>query len=715
MNLFKQYQTSSRQLIKCASLVFGIMLIFFSNKLVAQEASDNDNPRKTTISLISRADKDSVVLRWAPGTAGGWVIANQIGYIVEKLEIKSDRSTDYSKYTRLNDLPLKPLELDDWKSKAGENNMFSAVAAQAVYGKLFNPTPVNTGNLNTLKNAADELQNRYSFSLFAADNDAFTAGALGLRFVDKEIQEGKRYAYRVYLAEKTEEYSFDTSYIIVDAKPYNHNPAPKELRYESGDEMIKLFWDDKFVLYSGYYVYRSDDGGDSFKKMNDLPLITVTPTNAYTEAQPGFVDTTANNYTSYVYHIRGVTPFAELSEFAEITAMARDKEAPSVPVMNKPEQISDTEIKLSWKMPDVPKDLKGFIVSRSNNSLHGYHLETIDPLPKNTNEYIAKMEHAYQAYYTVASVDTAGNLAFSVPVLASRIIDTKPAVPVGLVGEINENGVVTLKWNKAKESNIKGYRILMANDPTHEFVQLTGQIHSDTVFSDSINIHTLTRHAYYRIAAVNDRYQHSDLSDILELTRPDVIAPEEAVFADVFVTDSSITLKWHKSSSNDLAMQILMRKEQGESEWYKLDTLMPDISNYIDKKIETNIMYQYTIIGIDESGLMSEPAFPVQARPYDSGIRKEVENFVVEYNPEEKKVNLSWSYTPLEKERTWYLIYKSMNEGEFKEYKSIPGEQFSFTDPKPFVGESSYGIQVMTSRGGESEMATGSITIEENE
>lgn len=714
--MFIKNRTIKRLFNKLKVIFIVLILLYTTNNGLAQSGNKTPNPRKANISLISRADVDSVVLRWAPTKAGGWVVANKIGYIVEKLVLDSENDVDYTKYVSLTETPLKPLSLDDWKAKTSKDNMFSAVAAQALYGKLFNPTPTSSGDLNALRNAADELTNRYSFSLFAADNDAFTADALGLRWVDKDIEKGKKYAYRVFVAEATEEYSFDTAYIVIDAVPYQQNPEPKGLRYESGDGSIKLFWTETDAYsYSGYYVYRSDDAGKNYKKMNDLPMVTLTSNNAYRQAEPSFLDTTTTNYKEYMYQVRGITAFAELSNAAEITAISKDKQAPPAPRINKPEQISATEMKLSWEMQNPPKDLQGFIISKSNNSLDGYQLVTIDPLPKITTEYIVDMNNSYETYFTIAAVDTAGNMTFSVPVLASRIDDAPPAIPTGLIGEVDKNGTVTLKWNRSPESNIKGYRVLMANDPTHNFTQITGQIHPDTVFINPVNINTLTRHVYYRVAAVNNRYQHSEMSLILELERPDIIAPGEAVFNDVFVTDSSVQLKWFPSSSHDLAMQIILKRLKDEEEWIKIDTLETSVSFYIDKDIETNTMYEYSILSIDKSGLLSKPAFPVMARPYDSGKRNPVENFNLKYNESNKTVTLTWNYIPLEKERTWYVIYKSKNEGTLKEYKSLNGETFYFMDSNTKPGKTKYGIVVMTSHGGESEMVQTSITIDEIE
>jgi len=704
---------SSDKLKRNGCLMAVLIILFMLNNLALKAQQRIDNPRTAEINIIARADADSVVLRWAPSKAGGWVIANQMGYNIERAKLDPEEPIQRSDYMKLNDSIIKPFSLERWKELTDKNNMFSAIAAQALYGKLFNPQPLSTQNMNVLKNAADELSNRYSFSLFAADNDAFTAKALGLRFVDKDVEQDGRYAYRISIAEKTDQYTFDTTYLVVDIGSYQEPVKPAGFRFESGDGSIQLFWDNITELsYSGYYVYRSDDKGKTYRKMNDMPIVTITPLNAKTLLQSSFTDTSTRNYKTYYYQLRGVTPFAELSEPARVKAFSKDLGAPKAPMINKPKQINAQEIELSWEMDMIPDDLQGFIVSRSKNPTKNYRLVTMEPIPKNIFRFIDDIGGEYEAYYTVAAVDTAGNMAFSLPVLASRIDSVPPAVPTGLTGKISPSGIVTLSWNKGEEKNLKGYRVLQANDSTHEFVQRTGEVYPDTVFVDKISLQTLTKNVYYRVAAVNNRYQHSKMSAILELERPDVIPPEQAVFNDVFVTDTNVLLHWYPSTSDDVKMQILFRKMKEENHWQALDTFAIQTASFTDNEVEIKMNYEYTIVTIDESGLKSDPAFPVMARPYDTGKRKPVENFTAVYELLDKNVILTWDYTPLEDERLWYVIYRASEDGTFKEQKSVEGSTFSFVDSRPKKGEVSYGIVVMTSHGGESEMITTSLTIE---
>nr|MDA3927897.1 hypothetical protein [Prolixibacteraceae bacterium] len=325
-----------------------VILLFVITSVPAlgqQTTNDQTMARMANIHLIAHTSSDSVVLRWAPSTAGGWSIANNLGYWVERIEIAENVEINDANYIKLNALPLKPMSLEEWKAYAGPDNHLSAIAAQAIYGESFIPEPLNENGVSALKNAADELSNRYSFSLFTADNDAVTATAMGLRYVDRDVQNGNQYAYRIFVAEQTTEYAFDTAYVFVQVKNMPQAPAPVDLSFESGDGRIKLSWNENTIQpYSGYYIYRSNDEGNTFTKMNKVPMVIVSG-NSSNNVEPYYNDTLTINYKMYQYQVFGVTPFGELSLPAEITAYSKDLLPPPSPKINKPEQISSTQIK----------------------------------------------------------------------------------------------------------------------------------------------------------------------------------------------------------------------------------------------------------------------------------------------------------------------------------------------------------------------------------
>lgn len=696
-------------------MLLSMLILTLSQTIQPQDNfDDNIQPGKAEIILIARADKDSVVFRWAPSTPGGWITANKIGYHIERVKLNFENQMKSEDFERLNTEPIKPLSIEEWKTKASEDNVFSAIAVQAIYGKLFTPKALDDNNLNALKNAADELMNRYSFALFAADNDAITAQSMGLRWVDKNVKEGESYAYRVYVAQKTNDYSFDTAYVAVDVQTAEKIPAPMDLTFESGDGSITLKWKDNPVIkFSGYYIYRSEDGRE-FKKMNELPLVIATPKEATEDAQPSFIDTMTVNYKKYSYRVYGVTPFSELSQPAEIIAYSKDLTAPFPPILEKPKQFADNQVSLSWKLEEETEDLKGFVVARSNHPLYNFEILNSTPLPKNVFNFTDKISQQEEIYYAVASVDTAGNLAFSLPQMIIPIDTMPPSMPKGISGAIDTNGVVTLKWNVGPEWNLLGYRILRANDPQPEFQQLSGDIYQDTVFIDTVNINTLTNYVYYRIAAVNTRYQHSELSPIISIRRPDKIPPVEAVFKNVFVTDTSVFIEWVPSTSADVAYQKLLKRIQGEHSWKMIDSLSAKVSIYTDNNVEKTITYEYSIIAIDSSGLQSPVAFPVIGRPYDTGRREAVTKLTAKFDDKTSSVILNWEYLNPPKEKYWFVIYRGTDANKLLELKSVESANRTYSDREITKGRKYfYAVSVMTTMGGASDKVVTEVSVPE--
>lgn len=700
----KQHTWYRNHCLRCTVLLFVLAIsVTF--------AQDPAQRRFAAIKLLARSSSDSIVLRWAPDTPGGWAVANTIGYVVERTTVDPAKGIDERQFVSLVEQPLKPMPLEEWKKFAGPTNDFSAIAVQAVYGKRFIPQATNQNSVSVLKDAANELTNRYSFALFAADNDAVTAHALGLRFVDRNVKRGERYVYRVRLATPSPDYTFDTAYVMIDARETQLADPPLGFRAESGDGMIKLYWSTVAPMgFSGYYVSRSEDNGKTFTRMNAHPIVVAQSTSAEENGSPCFIDTATVNYRRYRYRVVGVTPFGEFSKPAELVAFSRDRTPPPAPILEKPHQLSSTRIKLTWQYSVVPKDLKGFVVTRGSSPHEMNTMLTPKPLPVHQHEYVDNLTEE-EAYYAVAALDTAGNYAFSLPVYIAVTDSLPPPAPKGLRGKVGTDGKVTLWWQPVKKRNILGYRIFSANDPNHEFTLITGHIHPDTMFVDTITLSTLTKKIYYKVVAVDKQYQHSAFSEMIALQKPDILPPSAPVFRDVVVTDSSVQLTWHCSVSKDVARQLLLRREEGARQWSVLDTLKPNVSKYIDKRVKQKIMYTYTLVSIDSSGLRSEEAVPVAGRPYDSGKRPAVTQLTATPDRKANTVTLRWNYVPKGQDAFWFVIFKSVGNGELKEYASVKSSVRSFTDATPSRGKSTYGVIVMTPDGGQSEMVKISVNL----
>ena len=690
-------------------------------------AVQEDPPGRARILLLPRMDRDSIVLRWAPSNPGGWASANRAGYVVDRLTLGADGRPDTSTLVRLTQGARLPWTRDEWNRRAPATNRYAAVAAEALHGKSFATGMRGSGEAAQFRSAVDDLTNRYGFSVFAADMDALAAEGLALRIVDRTVKSGERYVYRVYSPRRGPEFILDTAYTFASAAPFMEPAPPPNIHIQEEDGLLIVRWSHppQGERYSGYLVSRSDDGGKKYNTLTVSPLVNPTPASASEEAEPSYTDTAVVNYRKYRYQVRGISPFGDMSRAAEVEGMARDFTPPPAPVGLKTMQLSRTSARITWQVEDSTADLLGYVVLRAPLPLSGYHLPGGRPfpaelsqdkrmlgrflrnyvLPRRTRSFVDTSATPLEPYYSVAAVDTAGNFLQSLPIY-SEIIDTLPPVmPRGLAGTVDTNGVVRLHWRRGTEMTLVGYRVYQANDSTHQFSIRTPEPIADTMFVDTIDVKTLSRYVYYRIAAVSNRYVHSALTPMLVLRRPDLIPPASAVFTGAFVSDSSVQLQWASSPSEDVRYQELSRRSADSTTWRVLDTLSAQTQTYTDRRVERRRTYEYSIVTIDSAGLRSAPALSVLARPYDTGIRPPVSDLRASYDSQKKAARLTWSYVPVDRENFWFVIYRSAAGTPLVQYRAVDGVARSFEDDGISPGSYQYAIKVMTGIGGQAPLS----------
>ncbi|MBX7154896.1 MAG: fibronectin type III domain-containing protein [Bacteriodetes bacterium] len=658
------------------------------------------SPFYSRLYAVAKSKGDSVVLRYAPTKSGPWKAYNAIGYVVERKDISDSNRNEA--FVRLTSAPLKPWTLEEWKAKSAKEDSYAAIAAQCLYGRV---TPMDpTKPAQAIVDAANEFENKFGFALFAADNHPHAANGLGLRYVDASVKEGRTYVYRIFPARPDSIFIIDTAYIVTTVGKADPLPPPANLVAEELEGKVEIKWKNIGTgFYTGFHVYRKGKDGKEVQ-LTKTPVVPMTFSQAKKPMEPFYTDTTAGYYKQWTYLVRGIDAFADLSEPAIVTAMGRDKTPPPIPALNKPLVVGN-KVTLTWEMKKEVSDLAGFIVERSDSITSRYSTLTEKQLPASQTKYLDSNATPDFPYYNVMAVDTAGNMSEQFPMYVELADTLPPSTPKFISAAIDTNGIVTLKWHLGSERDLLGYRVLWANDSTHEFTQRTNLVLQDTVFYDSVSIKTLTHNIYYKVVAVDTRYYHSQPTDIIKLRRPDVLPPETPVFTDVFVTDTSVVLRWAPSTSDDVKEQVLSRRRQGEKEWQPFATLNPRTDGYTDTTVNKLIMYEYSLQAIDSAGLKSPLSSAVQGRPYDAGVRPNVQDVVLTYNDKTNTVSVQWKYPYRIKEKYWFVVYRSFEEFPLRQYRAVESEKTTFTD-NDLIGKGryTYAVRVM-SKVGESPMS----------
>mgnify|MGYP000456278655 CR=1 FL=1 len=476
-------------------------------------------------------------------------------------------------------------------------------------------------------------------------------------------------------------------------------PSPQDISFEEGEGFVKLKWNnttnqDNFV---GYDIERSSNGGKIFSKVNKMPFVSVA--EAVDELQ--YTDS-VKNYITYQYRIVGITPWTDRGNPSEIVTAAGHDKTPASPPINTRAKGDRNKILVTWELPVQSKDLKGFVIARSNK------LEGPFSTISEKNKVVAVSQRMFtdtkpsptQPYYAVYSVDTANNISSTFSVMANIYDTVAPLMPIGLQGRIDSNGVVQMSWKFGNDNDLVGYNVYVANGKDNVYRQLTGSPLVDSAFMDTVSMRSLTKNVYYKITAVDYNNNASEYSEIAVLKRPDVIAPVAPVIKTYAIGNKKISLEFIGSSSDDIVEHRLNRTDaNGRS--ITLATAK-EIKLFTDTTIVEGASYSYTLIAVDEANYQTASKV-LQVSVPEQEIKEGISKLTTRANDQDKQVLLSWNGMNTPKASS-LVLFKGINGEEMKLYKKLSPDKQSYVDNTD-TGKYQYAIKVLYSNGAESELS----------
>jgi len=716
-----------------------VLMMLLGMHALAQKKGQKTKPEPDSIAVknlhagikvFAKAYGDSIVVRWAPDDKWAWTSLNYTGYFVERIDVTDSIFTKQL----LTQQPLKPMTLEEMKAAfAGTTNKFAAIAAQCLYGKNFalNTRQAGAGGI---KDKSDVWNSRYAFALEAADFDAATATATGLRLVDKNVLKKHVYIYAVYPAVPTNQGMIDTGGVAV-TNVVQRAVKPTLNQTIAGDKMAELHWARKQKeQYSAYNIERSSDG-KLFTQVNKVPFISSPPDTAlYAKAdsmhrqvlnmmrtQQAFVDSLPDDNHKYYYRIKGVNAFGEWSDYSDtLSVTGIDLTAPIPPDLAKPKYIGGRTISLHWTKKVKEPDFKGFIVVRSHlkpsAEFKALNTKLLDTTATSFTDTAAFVHGS--SFYRIGVVDTAGNINYSNVALGVVPDTTPPLPPTGLQGRIDKKGYVYLHWDKNTEEDMKGYKVYFANSSEHVYSQITITPDSATTFTDTITLKTLTKNIWYKVVAVDENNNHSGYSAPVELKKPDVVPPVPPLASLVAVDTSGVKIDWVKSASNDAAFYIIYRKQQEDSIWMPMAQIKHDSTKpyfyYIDKTIKPFVTYNYSAETVDEDSLHSVKSVQVTAAVKTVAALPPLQTLKAVYNDKAKAINLQWDYK--NNGDYYFVLFRGVGNDALLKFHTASQEDNAYSDTELPTGGGSlkYAIQVVfkDSRGKTRVSAPVAVTVQ---
>jgi hypothetical protein len=613
--------------------------------------------KEATVMVNARAQKDKILVRWAITTPNEWKKAHKKGFILNRFTVLRDgKMLPKPEKTILTPKPLLPEVLDSWMDLAQKDN-YAAIIAQSIYGESFEVSGTKEGELAKIVSMSEELNQRYSFGLYAADMSFEGALKAGWGYVDATVKTNEVYAYQVIVYETPKIKS--ASYMI-GLKDYSLLPAPTDFMAVADDKKALLSWDYETFkkIYSSFMIERSPDG-IHFAPITTTPLVNMNDKEEKPSKKMYYIDTLSVNDKTFHYRLYGISSFGEKGEFTKpITTKG-------VPALTIPARLLDYRIthlnraSLEWEFPkEAEETIQGFEINLAEKDKGPYKVVSTGLLPTDRK---SEFETPFASnYFTITAIGKNNKRLTSQSMLIQPIDSIAPNKPTGLEGVIDSLGVVRLKWKANTERDLQGYRILKANNKGEEFVAVYPKSYVGNAFVDTVSMKMMNSKVYYRIAAEDNRFNISEPSDILVLEKPDKIAPAAPIFKDYDSKDGKVSLKWIRSYSDDVVGYSLRRREKGQEKWEEIKQINDSIQEFIDSRVENRKVYQYAILAKDKSNLWSAiDHSTITVSVLDFTPVKTITFYQGLADRENKKITLIWDYIKNKDKVVGLSIYKN--------------------------------------------------------
>ncbi len=666
---------------------------------------------EASIQVLAKSNQDKVMLRWAADTPLAWKKGNEYGYLIERYTISRNGNAVLPvESTMITSFPLKPKPLQEWESLAlADDN--AAVIAQAIYGEDFD---VNTGSsADNILAINDQLEQRFTFALIAAEQNYEAAKLAGWAFEDTSIKTGEKYLYKIKIALPAEsDYAIKEGSVYASAEFFEELPKPLGFASIFADGNVMLNWNFNLLqkTYSSYILEKSVDG-TAFQQVNGQPIFNAQETPEGEQVSLFYNDSIPNNKTFH-YRVKGITPFGEIGPASDVASGMGKEVLDYSPHIARKRLPTDKTVEIEWEFAEEGNTMiSGFELRRANKAEGPYEtvVNNIPPSSRKTTYTGLKRIN----YFTIVAMGKNGTEKPSFPAIVQPVDSIPPQAPVDLTGTIDTTGVVQLSWKANEELDLSGYRIFKSNNPQAEFTQITVTPTRKNQYTDTIAVKNLNSNIYYKVMAVDQRYNVSELSEMLTLEKPDLIPPSPPVIKEYTTSESGIQLSWVNSSSDDVVSHAIYRKDLAsqETRWKQLAEMLFEENKvvYSDENVEAGKSYAYTIIAKDKTGWESSPSGQLVATAPKKLFAESISRFNGTADRENRLIRLSWKTNS--NNVSEFLIYRAEGDTPLTLYKTIDANENNFTDTLLVVSTIyTYGIQMVEKDGTQSQLKQIKVT-----
>ncbi|RKF03599.1 hypothetical protein C8N26_1989 [Tenacibaculum lutimaris] len=690
--------------------LFAVCYLILVNFLFTSEAyaQIKEGSNVPNVQILARVQKDKILLRWAATTANAWKKTNKSGFILEKYVLSSNgkRLPSLEKVWAKN---IQAAPLETWQEIVEKDNN-AAIIAQALFGESFFIEGGSEGQLADIYNLVNENEQRFSFSLLAADMSFEAAKKAGWGFEDTDVKLHEKYVYKIkpaILESASKTIKIKGTATIASIKNYEPLPAPMDFQGIFGDKNVILTWEYQLFknIYTSYNLERSEDGVN-FTPLSKEPLVNLNDKPEAPAKRMFYIDSLANNTKTYYYRVNGISPFGEKGLYSKIISGEGKPILPYTPRVFDVQLTKNTnEAVITWEFPEKGETLLEkfqLLIAPVDKGPYVVAVDNISPQQRKLT-YSKLQASNYVKIKAIGKDPKQEKTSFST--LIQPLDRTPPAIPTELSGKIDSLGVVHITWKQNIEPDFLGYRVFRGFLKDEEPSQITVSPINQNSFIDTVTVKNLNAEVFYSIVAVDKRHNHSEKSEVLVLEKPDVIPPTAPVFSGYKIKEGKIIIEWIPSSEEKVTHVLLRENLTENKERETVFSTNDSVRQYIDTELKPNNRYRYHITAIDKSGLTSLPSTPLTIEMVNLAPKEYIKGLDYVVNRETNQIELFWRAN--NKEIAEYTIYKQLKEKQPSTWRILPSNIKNVIDKEVSPNETYiYHIRATLINGGYAKVKT---------
>ena len=542
---------------------------------------------------------------------------------------------------------------DSWMSSLDTTDQWEVLAAGMVYGDFEVEPSSEIYKLGYMMDSEVGHSNRHLFNIIGVSNSGVAAEKMGYTHTDTGLIAGNIYQYEISLGES--EAIINNIVVQAGRKPEWRKIEQFNIKNTPGGILAR--WE-IVGEYTNYEVYRSIDG-INWEMINDVPVMTVVGVTEGT-----YLDQSVEGEKEYYYRVRGKTIFGLWGPYSEELLIKRMVEPEEGTLIITSFEEKEKGVKIGWQY-NGEAQLNELLVLYSE-AYDGPYRE-IEFSKIEGSENVQVIEALKSGYIQVAGLDEYGRVIRSVRRLYNPIDITPPAPPQHLECEVDTMlSRVVLNWSGGNEPDLLGYRVYFSNQKEGNYLDMGLGVMDSAHWIMPVQYETKGESLFFKVKAVDQRYNASTFSEVCEVVLPDRKPPAAPLIRKIKDIGSNIEIEWAISPSWDVKEHLLERREEGTS-WEMLVLKKEEgaIRMYRDTMVEAYKTYYYRIGAKDRGGNITyteERSGKIGGYEYQSGIEgltTKVEN---------GNVTLSWRSAPPGALKRM-ILYRQVDDGDWITYK----------------------------------------------